>query len=87
MQQTTQIETSTFDTKIPEHIPASGEFLALLIPLAAPAIAYAVRAVVGAIARRQKARIENQTDNREYLQQQNELLLRELLDKNSEPKA
>ena len=78
---------SMSDIKIPEVFPVSGDALPLILPLAAPAIAYVARAVVGAIARRQKAKIEEQVDAREYLQQQNELLLGELLDKNSEPKA
>jgi len=61
--------------------------LALLIPLAAPAIADAVRAAVKLIAANQKAEIEKQADGREYLQQQNELLLRELLDRDDDRKA
>lgn len=76
----------TSDIKIPEVIPA-GDALPLLVPLAAPALAYIARAAVNAIARRQKAKIENQIDSREYLQQQNELLLREVLDRADDPKA
>ncbi len=82
----TQPSDSTLDIKIPEVIPA-GDALPLLVPLAAPALAYIARAAVNAIARRQKAKIENQIDSREYLQQQNELLLREVLDRADDPKA
>lgn len=74
------------DIKIPEVVPA-GDALPLLLPLAAPALAYIARAAVFAIARRQKAKIENQIDSREYLQQQNELLLREILERDQDPKA
>lgn len=62
-------------------MPAPGETLGLLLPLAAPIAAYIARAAVDAYARRQKAKIENQVDTREYLQQQNEALLREILER------
>ena len=85
--QQTQPSDPMSDFKIPDAIPAPGDALPLLLPLAAPALAYIARAAVEAIARRQKAKIENQIDTREYLQQQNELLLREVLERDQNPKA
>lgn len=89
MEQIAQLSDPTSNIKIPEAIPAPGEALALLLPLAAPAIAYVIRAAVRSLAIKRKAEIEEQADTREYLQQQNDLLLRELLDRdsNQKPKA
>ncbi len=76
---------STPDPAIPEVTPTTSDGLAFLLPLAAPAIAYLGRAAVQAIASKRRQKAENETDTREYLQQQNEMLLREILDR-SEPK-
>jgi len=70
-----------------EPISAPGEALALLIPLAAPALAYAVRAALKLVNTNRKAEIEDEVDSREYLQQQNELLLHKLLDRADDTKA
>ncbi|MFB2980878.1 hypothetical protein [Microseira sp. BLCC-F43] len=67
-----------------EVLPVTGEGLTLLLPLAAPAIAWVARATWEAIAERRKAKVEEEVDVREYLQQQNNLLLRELLDDRSD---
>lgn len=76
----------TPEINFPEMLPVTGEGLALLLPLAAPAIAWIARATVEAIAHRRNAKAEEQVDTREYLQQQNELLLRELLDRTESQK-
>lgn len=77
-----EIQSSTnSDTRISEAVPAPGEALLLLAPLVTPIIAYVIRGAVRLIIDKQKAKIEEQVDNREYLQQQNELLLRELLER------